>query len=91
MFDRLGEVEKAIYHYKHAGQEADQFDIAKAKSVQAHLNKCTEAKKHRDWNTLIKETESAAAAGADSALQVYQSNLSMQSCNYIYNGFDEIR
>lgn len=70
-FYRLGEVEKAIYHYKHAGPEADQVDIAKAKSVQVHLNKCTDAKRTRDWNTLIKETRAAISAGADSAPQVY--------------------
>lgn len=67
---RLGEVEKAIYHFKHAGPEADQVDIAKAKSLQAHLNKCTDAKRTRDWNTLIQETRAAIAGGADSAPQV---------------------
>lgn len=67
---RLGEPEKATYHYKHAGQEADQYDLAKVKSLQTHLNKCTEARRLRDWNTLIKETESAISAGADSAPQV---------------------
>lgn len=67
---RLGEVDKALYHYKHAGTEAEHVDMAKAKSVQFHLNKCTEAKRLRDWNTLIKETGSAISAGADSAPQV---------------------
>lgn len=67
---RLGEAEKALYHFKHAGPEADQVDIAKVKTLQAHLNKCTEARKVRDWNTLIKETGSAISAGADSAPQV---------------------
>lgn len=67
---RLGEAEKAIYHYKHAGPEADHVDIAKAKTLQAYLNKCTEVKRTRDWNTLIKETKSAISAGADSAPQV---------------------
>ena len=68
--NRLGEAEKAIYHYKHAGPEADHVDISKAKALQAHLNKCTEARKHRDWNTLIKETAATISAGADSAPQV---------------------
>lgn len=39
--------------------------------VQTHLNKCTEAKRLRDWNTLIKETENTIATGADAAPQVY--------------------
>ncbi|XWS29513.1 hypothetical protein CRYUN_Cryun24cG0035500 [Craigia yunnanensis] len=71
LYLRLGEVEKAIYHYKHAGLEADSEDIAKAKTLQAHLNICTEAKRLRDWNTLLKETDSTINAGADSAPQIY--------------------
>ncbi|KAL5566656.1 hypothetical protein UlMin_029820 [Ulmus minor] len=71
LYLRLGEPEKATYHYKHAGQEADREDLAKVRSLQAHLNKCTEARRLRDWNTLIKETELAISAGADSAPQIY--------------------
>ncbi|KAJ0041541.1 hypothetical protein Pint_26616 [Pistacia integerrima] len=71
LYLKLGEVEKAIYHYKHAGPEADHVDVAKAKSVQLHLNKCTEAKRLRDWNTLIKETGAAISAGADAAPQMF--------------------
>ncbi|KAI9165673.1 hypothetical protein LWI28_018530 [Acer negundo] len=71
LYLRLGEVEKAIYHYKHAGPEADQIDIAKCKSVQGHLNKCTDVKRMRDWNSLIKETAAAISAGADSAPSIY--------------------
>lgn len=67
---RLGEAEKATYHYKHSGPEADQEDLAKVRSLQALLNKCTEARRLRDWNTLIKETRNVIAAGADSAPQV---------------------
>ncbi|TQE14107.1 hypothetical protein C1H46_000026 [Malus baccata] len=71
LYLRLGEAEKALYHYKHAGPEADQEDIAKVKSLQARLNKCTEARRLRDWNTLIKESQSTILAGADSAPQIY--------------------
>ncbi|XP_012453088.1 TPR repeat-containing thioredoxin TTL4 [Gossypium raimondii] len=71
LYLRLGDVEKAIYHYKHAGLEADQDDIAKAKTVQTHLNKCTEAKRRRDWNSLLKESDSAINDGADSAPQIF--------------------
>ncbi|KAF5737980.1 putative Tetratricopeptide repeat protein [Tripterygium wilfordii] len=71
LYLRLGEAEKAIYHYKHAGPEADHVDISKAKTLQAHLNRCTEARRLRDWNTLIKETANTMSAGADSAPQIY--------------------
>ncbi|KAF8115771.1 hypothetical protein N665_0025s0221 [Sinapis alba] len=71
LYLRLGEVEKSMYHIKHSGPEVDQEDISKAKTVQMHLNKCTEAKRLRDWNTLIKETKNIIASGADAAPQVY--------------------
>ncbi|XP_010484322.1 PREDICTED: inactive TPR repeat-containing thioredoxin TTL3-like isoform X1 [Camelina sativa] len=71
LYLRLGEVEKSIYHFKHSGPEADSEDIAKAKTVQTKLNKCTEAKRLRDWNGLITETTNTISAGADAAPQVY--------------------
>ncbi|KAH0850792.1 hypothetical protein HID58_095248 [Brassica napus] len=43
----------------------------RAKAVQTHLNKCTEAKRLRDWNGLITETQHNLSAGADAAPQVY--------------------
>ncbi|KDP46855.1 hypothetical protein JCGZ_24064 [Jatropha curcas] len=71
LYIRLGDGEQAMYHYKHAGPEADHFDIAKAKGLQIHLNKCTEARRLRDWNTLIKETKDAIISGADSAPHIF--------------------
>ncbi|KAF3547690.1 hypothetical protein DY000_02000428 [Brassica cretica] len=71
LYLRLGEVENSIYHFKHSGPEADQEDVLKAKTVQTLLNKCTEAKRLRDWNTLIKETENTIASGADAAPHVF--------------------
>ncbi|XP_057971180.1 inactive TPR repeat-containing thioredoxin TTL3-like [Malania oleifera] len=71
LYLRLGEAEKAIYHYKHAGPEADPDGIGKAQKLQAHLNRCTDAKKQRDWNSLIRESSHALTAGADSAPQIF--------------------
>ncbi|KAF8019072.1 hypothetical protein BT93_H3825 [Corymbia citriodora subsp. variegata] len=71
LYLRLGEAEKAMYHYKHAGPEADPEVVAKARAVQTHLNKCTEARKLRDWNNLIKESGRVISAGADSAPQIF--------------------
>lgn len=79
---RLGEADKALYHYKHSGPEADQEDLAKVKSLQALLNKCTEARRLRDWNTLIKASESVILAGADSAPQVSHRIIKFQSHLY---------
>lgn len=63
-------MDKAHYHYKQAGPEADTDQIAKVKKIQVHLNKCTEARRLGDWNKLIKETNNAISSGADSAPQV---------------------
>ncbi|KAK4785609.1 hypothetical protein SAY86_002298 [Trapa natans] len=71
LYIRLGEAEKAIYHYKHAGSEANPSDIAKAKILQTLLQRCTEARKVRDWNCLIKESSQAISGGADSAPQIF--------------------
>ncbi|KAI4345231.1 hypothetical protein L6164_012373 [Bauhinia variegata] len=71
LYLRLGETDKAQYHFKRAGAEADPDEIAKVKILQTHLNKCTEARRLRDWNTLIKETNGAISAAADSAPQIF--------------------
>lgn len=67
---RLGETDKALYHYKQAGPDADPDEIVKAKTLQVYLNKCTEARRFGDWITLITATNNAISSGADSAPQV---------------------
>ncbi|XP_030947853.1 TPR repeat-containing thioredoxin TTL1-like [Quercus lobata] len=71
LYLRLGEAGKALHHYKHAGANANSDDIAKAQALQNHLSICTEARKLKEWNTLLKETKYAISSGADSAPQVY--------------------
>ncbi|KAL8231841.1 hypothetical protein R6Q57_001619 [Mikania cordata] len=71
LYLRLGEADKTMRHYKQAGSEAEANLITKAQTLQVHLSRCNEAKKQRDWNTLLKETNLAISAGADSALQIY--------------------
>ncbi|XP_073281209.1 inactive TPR repeat-containing thioredoxin TTL3 [Primulina huaijiensis] len=71
LYVRLGETEKAAHHFKQSGSEADPDYMTKARRVQIHLNKCSEAKKLRDWNTLLKEAGFAIAAGADSAPLIF--------------------
>lgn len=65
---RLGEAEKAMYHYKLA--EAGSEELEKVRALQEHLQKCTEAKQRRDWSSIVKETESAMKSGATSSPQV---------------------
>ncbi|KAH6799466.1 hypothetical protein C2S51_035950 [Perilla frutescens var. frutescens] len=70
LYVRLGEPEKGLYHFKQAGPEADPDAMNMATKVQSHLNKCMEAKRQRDWNTLLKEIGLLTSAGADSAPMV---------------------
>ncbi|KVH92237.1 Tetratricopeptide-like helical, partial [Cynara cardunculus var. scolymus] len=69
LYLRLGDADKTIHHYKQSGSEAEPDLITRARNLQVHLNRCIEAKMHRDWNTLLKETNLAISAGADSALK----------------------
>lgn len=71
LYLRVGEAEKALYHYKHSGSYAYSDDIAQAQALQNHLSRCTEVRKLKGWNNLIKETQYAISSGADSGPQVY--------------------
>lgn len=67
---RLGEAEKATYHFKQAGPEADPDAMSQTKVVLGHLKKCEEAKRLKDWHTVLRESGNAIAAGANSAPMV---------------------
>ncbi|KAH7652740.1 Molecular co-chaperone STI1 domain-containing protein [Dioscorea alata] len=71
LYLRLGEFEKAIHHFKLSRSEESSNGISKARSLQSHLAKCIEVRKQREWQSLLKESCSVAAAGSDSAPQVF--------------------
>ncbi|PKU81214.1 Inactive TPR repeat-containing thioredoxin TTL3 [Dendrobium catenatum] len=71
LYLRLGEPERAANHYKLAKSEASHEDISRAKAVQVFIGKCSEARKQRDWNAVLKDSQSAISTGADSAPQVF--------------------
>jgi DnaJ homolog subfamily C member 7 len=65
----LGEAEKALNCVK----ETPYFDselAVQAQALQVHFNKCTEARKVKDWKVILKETQSAISLGVDSAPKV---------------------
>lgn len=68
---RLGEAEKAASHYKLAKSEASFDDISKAKALQVLISNCSQARRLKDWNAVLKESQSAISSGADSAPQVH--------------------
>ncbi|GAV59266.1 Thioredoxin domain-containing protein/TPR_8 domain-containing protein/TPR_11 domain-containing protein [Cephalotus follicularis] len=71
LYVRLGEAEKAMHHFLRSGSHADAKDITQAQALQNHLSQCTEARKLKEWKTLLNETLCAISSGADSAPQVY--------------------
>ncbi|KAI0512330.1 hypothetical protein KFK09_012969 [Dendrobium nobile] len=71
LYLRLGEPERATKHYKLAKNEASYDDISHAKDIQIFICKCSEARKSRNWNILLKESQSAISAGADSSPQIF--------------------
>ncbi|KAK4382009.1 TPR repeat-containing thioredoxin TTL2 [Sesamum angolense] len=75
-----GEAEKAVYHFKQSGPEADPDAMNNAKTVQIHLNKCTDAKRRGDWNGVLRETSLSIEAGADSAPWREEAIQTMQNC-----------
>ncbi|XP_044478468.1 TPR repeat-containing thioredoxin TTL1-like [Mangifera indica] len=68
---RLGEAEKALYHYKQSGSLVGREDIAKAEALHNHLIRCNEARKLKEWSDLLKGTQFGKSVGADSAPHVY--------------------
>ncbi|XP_057807088.1 inactive TPR repeat-containing thioredoxin TTL3-like [Salvia miltiorrhiza] len=71
LYVRLGEPEKGLYHFEQAGPDADPDAMNMAAKVQNHLNKCTEAKRQRDWAALLKEIALVTSAGVDSAPLIF--------------------
>jgi hypothetical protein len=52
-----------------------QFNSVEAhclENIEKHLRRCIEARKMRDWYKVIKESDAAVVAGADSAAQVVE-------------------
>ncbi|GKV44037.1 hypothetical protein SLEP1_g51269 [Rubroshorea leprosula] len=71
IYHRLGEAEKALYHYNYTGESANPKETARAQALHEHLRKCTVARKGNEWSSLLKETHSALCSGADSAPQIF--------------------
>ncbi|XP_020254377.1 inactive TPR repeat-containing thioredoxin TTL3-like, partial [Asparagus officinalis] len=71
LYLRLGEAERALHHYKLSRNEASSADISRAQALQTHLSKCSEARRLKDWHSVVKETQLAVSSGADSSPQVF--------------------
>lgn len=67
---RLGDADRAIHHYKLSRNLANVSDTSRAQALQTHVSMSNEARKMKDWSALLKLTQGAISAGADSAPQV---------------------
>lgn len=63
---RLGDGERALKHYEHTG---DECDLKNAQNLKTHMINYQDARKLKDWTTMLKESELAISSGADSAPQ----------------------
>ncbi|KAL3514112.1 hypothetical protein ACH5RR_026829 [Cinchona calisaya] len=84
LYIRLGEAEKAINHFKQSGRKASSEDISQAENLETHLNRCSGARRRKDWDTLLNETQAAIAVGAYSASQIFtmQAEALMEICRH---------
>ncbi|KAJ8647133.1 hypothetical protein MRB53_000156 [Persea americana] len=89
LYLRLGDAEKAKKHYKLSGTIANPAEIAQAQSLQTHLTKCNEARKLRDWHTMVKGAQCAISSGADSAPQVTNTTILILQPLYLYLFIDD--
>lgn len=67
---RLGEPDKAINYLKQSPMDSVNADVSRAQSVKSRIAKCTDARKVRDWITVLQESQAAVSDGADCAPQV---------------------
>ncbi|XP_020275957.1 TPR repeat-containing thioredoxin TTL1-like [Asparagus officinalis] len=73
LYIRLGNAEKAIDHYKLSQNETSADDMSKAQALQSHLSMSEDARRLKDWSSLLKLAQDAISAGADSSPQVFAS------------------
>ncbi|KAI3695260.1 hypothetical protein L1987_78254 [Smallanthus sonchifolius] len=67
----LGQVENARRHIYLKEYQPDPNEAQKLQLVEKHLNKCTYARRFRDWAGLLRETEAAISSGADACPQLF--------------------
>ena len=58
------------------GSKFNSVDVHCLENIEKHLKRCIEARKVGDWYKVIKESDAAVVAGADSAPQVVKKPIS---------------
>ncbi|KAJ1281099.1 hypothetical protein BS78_04G282300 [Paspalum vaginatum] len=70
LYLRLGEPDKAIYHFKQSSKESTGADASRAQSVKSRIAKSSEARRLKNWIAVLQEAQAAVSDGADCAPQV---------------------
>eukprot|EP00250_Pteridium_aquilinum_P021272 c25078_g1_i1 orf=621-3401(+) len=71
LYLRLGLVESSKRHFQSAGQQSNDQELQQVEQVKAHISKCIEMRKVANWKLVVRESDAAVVAGADSAPQVF--------------------
>ncbi|KAL6838640.1 hypothetical protein ACP4OV_031354 [Aristida adscensionis] len=64
---RLGHIEDALKHLSLAAPQPDLLELHRLQTVEKHLVRCVDARKVGDWKSVLRESDAAIAAGADSS------------------------
>ncbi|KAL5208677.1 hypothetical protein ABZP36_033112 [Zizania latifolia] len=70
LYLRLGEPDKAIHHFNQSANVSTGADVSRAQSIKSRVAKCGDARKVRNWITVLQESQAAVSDGADCAPQV---------------------
>ncbi|KAL6838639.1 hypothetical protein ACP4OV_031353 [Aristida adscensionis] len=65
---RLGHVEDALRHLSLAAPQPDLLELHRLQTVEKHLGRCVDARNVGDWKSVLRESDAAIAAGADSSI-----------------------
>ncbi|KAI5063283.1 hypothetical protein GOP47_0021830 [Adiantum capillus-veneris] len=71
LYLRLGLMERAKQHLQATGQQTDILELQRLRTIDEHISKCLGARKRCEWQTVIRESDAAVVAGADSAPQIF--------------------
>ncbi|KAJ4765765.1 TPR repeat-containing thioredoxin TTL1 [Rhynchospora pubera] len=73
LFLRLGVVENSKKHLLLASAQPDLIELHKLQTLEKHLTRCADARRSGDWKIVLRETDSAITAGADSSPLIFAS------------------
>ncbi|MCO5575486.1 hypothetical protein L7F22_029287 [Adiantum nelumboides] len=71
LYLRLGMMDRVKQHLNATGKQMYSLELQQLRTIDEHISKCIEARKRREWQSVIRESDAAVVAGADSAPQIF--------------------